>query len=98
MPCRRHRAEILKRGLAPTQERVALLIALKFEQSVQLKSVVGAVVVHLHGVVDDQIEGTSGLAFLGSAPIFLSASRMAARSTTHGTPVKSCKTTRAGRN
>ncbi len=41
--------------------------------------------------------GTSGLAFLGSAPIFLRASRMAARSTTQGTPVKSCKTTRAGR-
>ena len=34
----------------------------------------------------------------GSPPSSAIASRIAARSTTHGTPVKSCITTRAGRN
>ena len=40
--------------------------------------------------------GTSGLIFAGSPPIAAIASRIAARSTTAGTPVKSCMTTRAG--
>ena len=42
--------------------------------------------------------GTSGLIFDGSPPLSAIASRMAARSTTAGTPVKSCITTRAGVN
>ena len=42
--------------------------------------------------------GWSGLIFDGLPPSFASASRMAARSTTHGTPVKSCSSTRAVRN
>ena len=42
--------------------------------------------------------GTSGLILLGSAPMRFTASRMAARSTTHGTPVKSWRMTRAGLN
>ena len=41
--------------------------------------------------------GTSGLIFRGSPPSVFIASRMAARSTTAGTPVKSCISTRAGR-
>ena len=40
--------------------------------------------------------GMSGLIFLGSPPRTFMASRIAARSTTAGTPVKSCNTTRAG--
>ena len=40
--------------------------------------------------------GISGLARSGSLPMAASASRMAARSTTQGTPVKSCNSTRAG--
>src|ERR1035437_6166447 len=40
--------------------------------------------------------GSSGLARLGSPPMAARASRMAARSTTQGTPVKSCNRTRAG--
>ena len=40
--------------------------------------------------------GTSGLIFCGSPPRFFIASRIAARSTTAGTPVKSCISTRAG--
>ena len=40
--------------------------------------------------------GTSGLIFVASPPSAVIASRMAARSTTQGTPVKSCMMTRAG--
>lgn len=42
--------------------------------------------------------GASGLIFAGSPPSSLTASRMVARSTTQGTPVKSCMITRAGVN
>ena len=42
--------------------------------------------------------GASGLTFDGSPPSSRTASRMVARSTTHGTPVKSCMSTRAGVN
>ncbi len=42
--------------------------------------------------------GTSGLIFSGLPPRCFIASRMAARSTIAGTPVKSCIRTRAGRN
>ena len=41
---------------------------------------------------------TSGLIRFGSPPSFFIASRIAARSTTQGTPVKSCSTTRPGMN
>ena len=40
--------------------------------------------------------GASGLIFFGSPPSRFIASRIAARSTTAGTPVKSCINTRAG--
>src|ERR1019366_9248040 len=40
--------------------------------------------------------GMSGLILAGSPPKAAIASRMATRSTTHGTPVKSCSSTRAG--
>ena len=40
----------------------------------------------------------SGLMRAGSPPSATTASRIAARSTTHGTPVKSCSRTRAGMN
>ncbi len=42
--------------------------------------------------------GASGLIRVGSPPRSAIASRMVARSTTQGTPVKSCMTTRAGVN
>ncbi|OPX59814.1 MAG: hypothetical protein A4E29_01211 [Methanomassiliicoccales archaeon PtaB.Bin134] len=42
--------------------------------------------------------GTRGLICEGFPPISCTASRMAARSTTQGTPVKSCNTTLAGMN
>ena len=40
--------------------------------------------------------GCSGLTCSGSPPSATMPSRIAARSTTHGTPVKSCSSTRAG--
>ena len=43
-------------------------------------------------------DGRIGLISSGGPPSFAKASRMAARSTTAGTPVKSCRMTRAGRN
>ena len=42
--------------------------------------------------------GMSGLILVGSPPSVCMASRMAARSTTAGTPVRSCRITRAGVN
>ena len=42
--------------------------------------------------------GASGLTLSGSPPSSVTASRMVARSTMHGTPVKSCMMTRAGVN
>ena len=42
--------------------------------------------------------GASGLICFGSPPSSTIASRIVARSTTHGTPVKSCMSTRAGVN
>ena len=42
--------------------------------------------------------GDSGLTLLGSPPRVVTASRMVARSTMQGTPVKSCMITRAGVN
>ena len=39
--------------------------------------------------------GTSGSIFFGSLPIFCAAERIAARSASSGTPVKSCRITRA---
>jgi hypothetical protein len=42
--------------------------------------------------------GVSGLIFVASPPRCFSASRIAARSTTQGTPVKSCSSVRAGVN
>ena len=42
--------------------------------------------------------GMSGLIFFGSPPRARIASRIAARSTTAGTPVRSCRITRAGVN
>ncbi len=93
---RRHDLEIAERGLAPAQERVALAVALELDGGVGGERAGGAVFIHLHGVVDDELGGASGLTFSGSPPSCTMASRMAARSTTQGTPVKSCRMTRAG--
>ena len=52
---RRDDGEVVKRGLAPPQEGVALLVALELEVGVALKGPRGAVGVDLHRMVDDQL-------------------------------------------
>ncbi len=52
---RRHDAEVLERGLAPAQEAVALLVALELDGVVLRERVLGAEVVDLHRVVDDEL-------------------------------------------
>src|SRR5258708_24708327 len=47
--------EILKRGLSPSEKRVALDVALKLQLSVQPESIVTAKIVDLYGMVDDQL-------------------------------------------
>jgi len=61
------------------------------------KRVDGAGLVDLDRVVDHQLDRfAGGLIFFGSPPIRCMASRMAARSTTEGTPVKSWRRNPAG--
>ncbi len=61
----RHDAEILKRFLTPAEERVALLIALEFEQRVELECARGTELIHLHGVIDHQVGGDERIGALG---------------------------------
>ena len=86
---RRNDAEVLERVLAPAQERVAFAVAREFEPGVEVGSVGFRVVIDLNGVIDDEPTGCSGLTLRGSPPRRRIPSRIAARSTTAGTPVKS---------
>ena len=88
----RHRAEILERRLAPAQERIALLVALKFEQRVEVERVRWCRICRPapSGRSPDP-RGSAGWPSWDRRPSSSRASRMAARSTTQGTPVKSCK-------
>ena len=52
----RHDAKIAQRRLAPLEEFVALAVALKFEIGVEQQGRFSAVLVHLHRVVDDEID------------------------------------------
>ena len=53
----RHGGEVPEGRLAPLQKGVALAVALELEQRVGLVGRGRAVLVHLHGVVDDQLGG-----------------------------------------
>ena len=81
------------------RKRVALLVALELELGVDARRRRGC---RSSSTCTEwsmtSSAGTSGLIFAGSPPIAAIASRIAARSTTAGTPVKSCSTTRAGVN
>jgi hypothetical protein len=92
-----HDAEVVERLLAPFQEDIAFHVPLIFAVDVQLEGAGVAEFVDHHRVVDDKIDGASGLICCASPPRPLIPSRIAARSTTAGTPVKSCISTRAGR-
>ena len=53
---RRHDAEIRKRLLAPAQERIALLVALIFDDDVLLEGILCAEIIDHHRMVDDEID------------------------------------------
>ena len=59
--------EVAEGRLAPLQEGVALAVALEFEQRVGVVGRGRAVLVHLHGVVDDELGGREGIDALGIA-------------------------------
>ena len=95
---RRHDPEIVEGLLPPVQELVALAVALELQLGVAAAAHPG--MAKKSTCTEWSITrstGTSGLIFLGSPPSRATAARMAARSTTAGTPVKSCMITRAGR-
>ena len=48
--------QVAEASLAPTEERVALFVALEFEERVHVESVGGAELVDLDGVIDDQLD------------------------------------------
>ena len=93
----RHDAEIVEGASGPISGTVALAVALVFEVDVG-ERLRRAEFVDDDRMVDDEIDGHERVDLLrdrrSSAVI---ASRIAARSTTAGTPVKSCISTRAGR-
>ena len=51
-----HDGEIVERGLSPAQEGVTLFVAKKFELRILLKGLRSAEFVHLHGVVNHQLD------------------------------------------
>jgi hypothetical protein len=67
----RNNFEIAERFCAPAKECVALDVALKFEFGVQAKSVTGAEIVHLDGVIDHEFRGEERIDALGIAAHFL---------------------------
>ncbi len=52
----RHHAEVGKRALAPPQELIAFAIPLELEVDVRLQRVGAAEAIHLHRMVDDQVD------------------------------------------
>ena len=93
---RRDDAEVGERLLPPLEELVPLAVPLELPVGVQQQGRRRPVLVHLHAVVDDQVDGHQRVDLLRVPPARAMAARMAARSTTHGTPVKSCRITRRG--
>ncbi len=94
---RRNDAEVIEGLLAPAKELITFLIAFELDFHVASQRVEGAERIDLDRVVDDEIYWDQRIDFLwiATSDDFIP-SRMAARSTTQGTPVKSCSTTRAG--
>ncbi len=54
---RRHDLEVVERALAPAQERVALAVALELELRVAEDRTPRGELVHLHRVIDDELDG-----------------------------------------
>jgi len=59
--------KLLKAGLAPLEEGVALAVALEFERGVHVIGGGGAEFVDLDGVVDDELGGLEGVDLFGVA-------------------------------
>ena len=95
---RRHDLEAAERLLPPAQEEVALMVALELELDVAIERHARRERVDLHEWSITSSAGMSGLIIAGSPPRSAIAFRIAARSTTAGTPVRSCSSTRDGAN
>ena len=52
---RRHHAEVAEGGLSPAQQDIALAIALEFQQCVDAEGILAAELIHLHGMIDDEV-------------------------------------------
>ena len=89
-------AEIAEGFLAPAQEGIALFVAIELHLGVESKRVTCSETVDLHGMINDEIHGHERInpRRIAAQRTFM-ASRIAARSTIAGTPVKSCISTRA---
>ena len=72
--------------LGPAEQRVALTVAPVLPIDVGLVRVLGAEEVHLDRVVDDQVDRHERIDAGGTPPARATAPRIAARSTTAGTP------------
>ncbi len=64
---RGHSGEVAEGGLTPLEEGVTLAVALKLKQRVLVVGVGRTELVHLHGVVDDQLGGNERVHTLGVA-------------------------------
>ena len=63
----RHHPEVVEGALGELEELVALDVALQLELDVEPEGVLGAVVVHLHRVIDHQVAGDDGVDLVGVA-------------------------------
>ena len=84
--------------LAPPEELVPLTVAVELPLGVEVERIGGAETIDDHRVVDHQLGRHTGLDTGRITAQRFDPSRMAARSTTAGTPVKSCMRMRAGEN
>jgi hypothetical protein len=94
----RDHLEPAERVLAPAQELEPLVVALELELHVPVERVRAPNTSATTEWSMTSSAGQSGLILVASPPRACMASRIAARSTTAGTPVRSCRITRAGVN
>ncbi len=90
-------SKVVESLLPPAEELIALAVPLEFFLDILPSEYSGAEEIDLDRVVDDELGRDRGLTRSGSPPRTSIASRIAARSTTAGTPVKSCIRMRVGR-
>ena len=91
--------EGVERLHAPLEKLVTLAVAREFQLEILLHRVRRAGEIHLHRVIHDQVHRHERFDDLGIlAELGDGAERIAARSTSSGTPVKSCNTMRATTN